>query len=143
MSRRSSDPVRGGIPSWPERCAPWVPAGLTLALDVKGGWPELPGWPCPLRALTGFPCPTCFLTRATAAALTGQLEHSLRLHAFGPLVAIALLVWSIAAIRRRRIVPFRPSAAALVLIGLALLGYWLVRLILQFGFGVPAFAASG
>lgn len=142
MSRRSSAVVRCGIPSWAGRFGPWAPAGLTLALAIKGCWPELPGWPCPLRALTGFPCPTCFLTRATAAALTGQLELSLRLHAFGPLVAIALLVWSIAAIRRGRIVPFRPSAAGVVLTGLALLGYWLVRLILHFGFGVPAFAAT-
>lgn len=123
------------------RWAPWAPAGLTLALAVKGCWPSLPGWPCPLRALTGIPCPTCFLTRATAAALTGQLEQSLRLHAFGPLLAAALVVWSVQALRRRRLLPFRLRARAVVLSGLALLGYWSVRLVLQFGFGVRAFAA--
>ncbi len=127
--------IRGSAGRW----APWAPAGLTLALAVKGCWPALPGWPCPLRALTGIPCPTCFLTRATAAALTGQLEHSFRLHAFGLPVAAALLVWSLVAIRRRRVLPFRLRASTVVLAGLGLLLYWLVRLILQFGFGVPAF----
>lgn len=119
---------------------PWLPAGLTLGLAVKGCWPALPGWPCPLRALTGIPCPTCFLTRASAAALTGQLELSVRLHAFGPLVALVLLIWSVAAIRRGRLVPFRLRASTLALVCCGLLGYWLVRLILQFGFGVQAFA---
>ncbi len=124
------------------RVSPWVPAGLTLTLAVKGCWPALPGWPCPLRALTGIPCPTCFLTRATAAALTGHLEQSVRLHAFGPLVALALIVWSVAAIRRRRCVPFRLRTSAVTLFGFSLLAYWLARLILQFGFGVQAFAAT-
>ena len=136
-SSRSATCIRSRFARW----APWAPAGLTLALAVKGCWPSLPGWPCPLRALTGIPCPTCFLTRATAAALTGQLEQSLRLHAFGPLLAAALVVWSVQALRRRRLLPFRLRARAVVLSGLALLGYWSVRLVLQFGFGVRAFAA--
>lgn len=139
--RRVSSPVGSPLRSQLARWAPWAPAGLTLALAVKGCWPALPGWPCPLRALTGIPCPTCFLTRATAAALTGQLELSVRLHAFGPLLAAGLVIWSVLAIRRRRLLPFRPGAQAVLLVGLALLGYWLLRLLLQFGFGMRAFAA--
>lgn len=131
-------PIRRAATGW----LAWAPAGLTLALAVKGCWPALPGWPCPLRALTGIPCPTCFLTRATAAALTGQLQLSVRLHAFGPLVAAALLVWSVAALRRGRLFPFRLSARIVVPLAVGLLGYWLVRLILQFGFSVPAFAVT-
>lgn len=130
--------VRGAAARW----APWAPAGLTLALAVKGCWPALPGWPCPLRALTGVPCPTCFLTRATAAALTGQLQLSWRLHAFGPLVAAGLLVWSLASIRRRRLLPLPLRAATAGLFGLSLFGYWLLRLTLQFGFGVQVFAPT-
>ena len=94
-----------------------------------------------MKALTGIPCPTCFLTRATAAALTGQLEVSVRLHAFGPLVAAALLIWSVAAIRSGRPVPFRLRARVVILVAVSLLAYWLARLILQFGFALPAFAA--
>lgn len=140
--RRSPAFARTGRHASIRRLAPWAPAGLTLALAVKGCWPALPGWPCPLRALTGIPCPTCFLTRATAAALTGQLELSVRLHAFGPLVAAALLVWSVAAIRHRRSVPFRLRVSTVALVCFSLFAYWLVRLILQFGFGVQAFATN-
>ena len=138
--RRSPATARLRSPAWMRYVVPWAPAGLTLALVVKGCWPVLPGWPCPLRALTGIPCPTCFLTRATAAALTGQLEQSVRLHAFGPLVAAALLVWSVAAIRHRRLVPFQLRVSTVGLVCFSLFAYWLVRLILQFGFGVQAFA---
>ena len=65
----------------------------------------------------------------------------MRLHAFGPLVAAALLVWSVAAIRRRRLVPFRLRGSLLALVCLGLLGYWLMRLILHYRFGVDAFGA--
>ncbi len=40
---------------------------------------------CPLRELTGIPCPTCFGTRALVAAVSGDVFRALR---FNPLVAI-------------------------------------------------------
>jgi len=120
-----------------------APAGFSLYLAVKGLHPALPGWPCPLRSLTGVPCPTCFLTRATAAALCGQLDESLRLHAFGPPAALALLLWSLLAIRRRRLLPVAIRAGALAWTVAALVLYWLLRLILQFGLGLQAFAPTG
>ncbi|MGA0161998.1 MAG: DUF2752 domain-containing protein, partial [Vulcanococcus sp.] len=58
-----------------------LPTGLLGGLWLKGLHPGLPGWSCPLRALTGIPCPTCYLTRATAASLTGNLDGALQLHA--------------------------------------------------------------
>lgn len=122
-----------------------MPAALTGYLWLKGLHPALPGWPCPLRALTGIPCPTCFLTRATSAALTGDLAGSLQWHAFGPLVAAGLIWWSIAAIRQRRLLPQRLPAWPLGWGAAALVTYWLLRLGLSFGLGVrgtPGFPLS-
>jgi hypothetical protein len=110
-----------------------LPAGLTGALWLKGLHPGLPGWSCPLRTLTGVPCPTCYLTRATAASLTGNLDGALQLHAFGPVVAVALLTWSVFSIRQRRLlprgIPAWPVGAGVV----TLLVYWLLRVGVSFG----------
>jgi hypothetical protein len=56
-------------------------------------------------------------------------------------VAAGLVIWSVLAIRRRRLLPVRLGTQVVVLSGLALLGYWLARLMLQFRFGMRAFAA--
>ncbi|MFM2080247.1 MAG: hypothetical protein RLZZ219_929 [Cyanobacteriota bacterium] len=103
--------------------------------------PGLPGLACPLRALTGIPCPTCFLTRATSAALTGDLASSVQLHAFGPAAAAALLWWTVAAIRQRSLVPRGLPAWPLAAALLALLSYWLLRLGLSYGLGIRGFPA--
>ncbi len=118
-----------------------LPASLTGYLWLKGLHPALPGWPCPLRALTGIPCPTCFLTRATGAALRGDLPSSLQLHAFGPVVATALLWWSITALHQRRLVPPQLPAWPLGAGALALVAYWGLRLWLSFGLGIQGFPA--
>ncbi len=118
-----------------------LPAALTGYLWLKGQHPLLPGMPCPLRALTGIPCPTCFLTRATAAALTGNLAGSVQLHAFGPFAAAGLIWWSLTAIRQRRLVPRNLPAWPLTVTGLGLLSYWLLRLWLRYGLGFVGFPA--
>ncbi|MEI6359618.1 MAG: DUF2752 domain-containing protein [Synechococcus sp. ELA619] len=113
-----------------------VPAALTGYLWLKGGWPELPGLSCPLRALTGIPCPTCYLTRATCVSLRGDWLHALQLHAFGPLVAAALLIWSVQAIRRRRFLPKELKAWHLVAFTFGLVAYWAIRMGLSHGLGM-------
>jgi hypothetical protein len=118
-----------------------APAGLTTYLWFKGLHPSLPGWPCPLRALTGIPCPTCFLTRATSAALTGDLVASVQMHAFGPLAAAGLLAWSLLAIRQRRLVPLGLPARPLGLAAAGLTLYWLLRMWLSFALGWRGFPA--
>ena len=113
-----------------------LPTALAGTLWLKGLHPQLPGFSCPLRALTGIPCPTCFLTRAISAALTGDLHNALHWHLFGPVIAAVLVVWSVASIRQQRLVPrgVLQRAIARQTIALstgALLAYWLLRLSLN------------
>lgn len=117
------------------------PAMVTVGLALKGLNPWLPGLSCPLRSLTGVPCPTCFLTRATSAALIGQWPTAVRLHAFGPLVAVALVWWSITAIRQRRFLPRQLSGGPLAAASVVLVAYWLGRLVVTFGLGWRTFPA--
>jgi hypothetical protein len=119
-----------------------VPAALTGYLWLKGVWPELPGLSCPLRALTGIPCPTCFLTRATCVSLRGDWHQALQLHAFGPLVAAALVLWSVQAIRARNFYPKGLEGWHLVVVSVALLCYWAARMGLNYGLGLQAFPSS-
>jgi hypothetical protein len=117
-----------------------LPAGLLGGLWLKGLHPDLPGWNCPLRALTGVPCPTCFLSRATSAALTGDLSGSVHWHAFGPIAAAALLSWSVLSLRERRLLPQVLQKPTLWLVAAAaLMTYWLVRLGLTYGLGLREF----
>jgi hypothetical protein len=61
-------------------------------------WPALPVHPpyaCPLRAITGIPCPFCGMTRAVVAAVHGNIVTSLKYNPAGILLvalAVALVV---------------------------------------------------
>jgi hypothetical protein len=68
-------------------------------LAIAAAWPLLPLHPplaCPLRSLTGVPCPLCGMTRAVVAAAHGHLATSL---AFNP-GGIFVLLLAIAAVVR-------------------------------------------
>jgi len=60
--------------------------------------PLLPGHaglPCPLRTLTGVPCPLCGMTTSVEATVHGHLLAALRANPAGPfavLAALALIV---------------------------------------------------
>ncbi len=72
-----------------------VAAGGMVA--IAAAWPVLPVHPpfaCPLRSLTGVPCPFCGMTRAVVAAAHGHLGASLAFNPAGVLV-LALAVVAI------------------------------------------------
>jgi Protein of unknown function (DUF2752) len=49
-------------------------------------------WPCPVAAITGYPCPSCGFTRATRALARGQLAMA---HGWHPLVFPILVILGI------------------------------------------------
>jgi hypothetical protein len=73
--------------------------GAALAmLAAAATLPLLPGHaslPCPLRTLTGVPCPLCGMTTSVEATVHGHFLAGLRANPAGPflvLAALALLV---------------------------------------------------
>ena len=99
--------------------------GAALAmLAAAATLPLLPGHaglPCPLRTLTGVPCPLCGMTTSVEATAHGHLLDALRANPAGPfllLAALGLLV-------RRPAAPLRvPTVGVVVLV----LGLWLFEL---------------
>jgi hypothetical protein len=73
------------------------PGGLMLALAfVLPLFPHDPGLPCPLRTVTGVPCPFCGMTTSVKATCHGHLLAAVSANPFGPvavLVAVALLLF--------------------------------------------------
>src|SRR5262245_110377 len=75
-----------------------VGAGLLVAAVVKtqiGG----PGIPCPLRTVTGIPCPLCGSTRSVEALAHFDLARALFLNPAGVLAivlgVVLLLAWRV------------------------------------------------
>ncbi len=58
--------------------------------------------PCPLRTLTGIPCPLCGMTRGVTAAVHGHLAHAAVLNP-GSVAVVAAAVLLLLAWRTKRI----------------------------------------
>lgn len=112
------------------RAAGIAAATSLLAVSTRaGGGSALPLglWRCPVRQLTGIPCPTCFLTRSVLATLQGDLPQALHWHAFGPLLvalAVGLGLWVGLGGRLAR----RPLLHGSIVLAALSVGYWLLRL---------------
>jgi hypothetical protein len=81
--------VRLRTPNREERQLAWL-WGVTAvcSLLLRSVWLELAPLvpPCPFRAITGIPCPTCGTTHAALALLNGRFAKAL---AFNPLATVA------------------------------------------------------
>src|SRR5215510_3986125 len=71
-----------------------VPAAVALSVS-----PIDPVPPCPLRTLTGIPCPLCGSTRGVIAAVHGHVGHAVALNP----ASIVVLVLAVALIAGWRI----------------------------------------
>ena len=109
----------------------FFPSGLMSYLYLKNYY-SLPGISCPFRQITGVPCPTCFLTRSTCLAFQGDLENSFKMHIFGPLIALFLIIWSIKSIKTKKVFPFLINEKFLLIFSFSLLSYWIFRMFYGF-----------
>ena len=109
----------------------FLPSGVVSYLFLKNYY-SLPGISCPIRQITGVPCPTCFLTRSTCLALQGDLEDSFKMHIFGPFIALFLIIWSIKSFKTKKLFPFVITEKLLLISLLSLMSYWIFRLFYGF-----------
>ena len=109
------------VPGLRRAGAAMLALGATLPL-----LPHHPGLPCPLRTVTGVPCPLCGMTTAVERGLAGRFSASVAANPFG-LVAIIVAV---ALVLRPRV---RTLTLPSGLIALALAASWTWEL-RRFGF---------
>ena len=83
--------------------------------------PGHPGLPCPLRTLTGVPCPLCGMTTSVEATVHAHVLAALRANPAGPLLLLAALALIV---RRPRGTWRVPTVAVAGLV----LGLWLFEL---------------
>jgi hypothetical protein len=125
--------------------------GLGVLVCAAGAVSTLPL--CPLANLTGWPCPSCGLTRAALALLAGDFSRALVLHPLAPPVLLLLGVFAGGAwlgyVRTGRAIPpwIRSSPRftrwldrASLLACAALIALWLARFAGAFGGPVPVHA---
>jgi hypothetical protein len=93
MDSRSASSPSGELVSQP--VSRLAAAGLGLALLVPPGLVARGPVLCPVRRLTGVPCPGCGLTRSIGLLLHGRIREATNLHPFSPLVLATLVGFAV------------------------------------------------
>jgi hypothetical protein len=100
----------------------------------------LPGWPCPVKAFLGIPCPGCGLSTAMVCLLQGQWENALHSHAFAPFFLFGfVLAAAVSALPGdthqqavSRVAHFERRTGMVAFLLLGLVAYWALRLLWSF-----------
>ncbi|HOX25114.1 MAG TPA: DUF2752 domain-containing protein [Candidatus Krumholzibacteria bacterium] len=113
-----------------------LPLGIRWLAHDPAALSALTG-PCPLRALSGLPCPTCGGTRALVALADGRLVAAVADNALVTVAVLAVAAWSLGALAatvvpawRRRIVADAGDRRRLVVLGGGLIAAGWVWLLL-------------
>ncbi len=122
--RRAQAPIRRAWLTHSKPLDPWdLRTAAAVILPAAFLLPVLPGHPglaCPLRTLTGIPCPLCGMTTSVEATVRLHLRDALAANPAGVVVALAAV--ALLAVRPRRLV--LPSLTVPV----ALAATWLFEL---------------
>lgn len=108
-------------------------AAVQIGLVTAG----LPGWPCPIKAAFGIPCPGCGLSTSISCLFHGDWYGAFTTHAFAPIFLVALvfmLMTSILPETMRKIVVekvalLEKKTGITTLLMMGFISYWGFRLI--------------
>lgn len=97
----------------------WAGGAMLAAGALLPAVPGDPGLPCPLRTLTGIPCPLCGMTTSVIATMRLRLGDALAANPGGVLLVVLTIVLLLARPSR---LPLPPTWAAVTV--LALMWVW-------------------
>src|SRR5579859_7944657 len=83
----------------------WLGGAMVVLGVVLPHLPGNPGLPCPLRSLTGVPCPFCGLTTSVKAVLAGNVHAAAAANPFGIVMVATAIVLLARPAKRRLHVP--------------------------------------
>lgn len=66
-------------------------SSILLALLCRIQWGESVSISCPIKWLTGIPCPMCGMTRSLTALLQGDFGRSMSFHSLGIILFVGLI----------------------------------------------------
>ncbi len=100
---------------------------------AAAGWR---GWECPIRFVSGVPCPGCGLSRAMALFIQGNWQSAICVHAFAPILLVAVGFLAISAIMprelqheaARRVAAWESRTGIVAIALVAMFIYWGLRL---------------